>query len=896
MKKSFSWLLAAILSSFASTASADQDITSHFIVNPSFENGTNAWTCTNLVTQSNSSFTKKSGTIYLEKWTGSGSVGCATVEQTLSYLPAGNYILRAAAQNIQQSSTSSAQTGAVIYAGTKKTTVTFAADYDVSFTAAGANVKIGFKATNATGNWICVDNFRLYYVSGDYTLLQTAITNAENVITKAELSSRADIQPAVKEPFKEVIAKAKAITEDADDETLTSIAFELAAAHKAAQENADALFAIKQACTKSNPFLTGVKKDMAKMYTDALQSVYDEAQKVLAFEHEADLEDLLTRLVAAREDADASYEAKKTLKGIITNANKLVDESKQGLETYLAAIATAESVRDSDNATPADMEAATIALEAAMLAFNIGNGSGAEPKATTVTSFIIPAAHGALIRASFSGSNITERGICWSTNRDPKVTDHRSTTYHTLNGNIYQITDMEPASVYYARAYAITRTYAVGYGDVVKVVTLPEGSCVGTWDGGAPSAEANERCSTAIQQTMDYLNEWTAIQGFHLSGHYGASTPTADCSYGGYMRIGPNAGNQAIGTVIHETGHGVGVGTHWRWYSCADTRESTTYGKWLGSWANKTLQFLENNYGEGVFFTGDKTHGWGANASYDWLVNGSDKDKHLAIQYIGGCAILYALYVDGLCPTSGYPNGVPGYTFDFDETKKYYIKCEDSNRGLYDGFLCQRGASYVSWKQLYSYELDENNAAWYIEFEPKTGYYFFKNAATGRYLSHPSAMSMVNTTTPGANQRFQLMPGRNELTINEGESSVSVPSYWFAWNNNGNKAMALGALSKSLNYGSASVVDFDYSNSGGTMQRYVLISEDDLEAYQNAALPTGIRSIPVDNETTEAGSDVAVYSIDGRLVQRFDARTQDLRSLALPRGIYIIGGKKVVIK
>ena len=77
---------------------------------------------------------------------------------------------------------------------------------------------------------------------------------------------------------------------------------------------------------------------------------------------------------------------------------------------------------------------------------------------------------------------------------------------------MFHIKDMQPASVYYARAYAITRTYAVGYGEVVKVVTLPQGSCVGTWDNGAPTDEANARCKKAIQETMDYLNEWTDIK------------------------------------------------------------------------------------------------------------------------------------------------------------------------------------------------------------------------------------------------------------------------------------------------------------------------------------------------------------------------------------------------
>ena len=361
------------------------------------------------------------------------------------------------------------------------------------------------------------------------------------------------------------------------------------------------------------------------------------------------------------------------------------------------------------------------------------------------------------------------------------------------------------------------------------------------------------------------------------------------------MRIGPNSIYQAVGTVLHETGHGVGVGQHWRWYSCEDTRESQgKYGKWLGSWANKTLQFLENNYGEGCFFTGDAVHGWGNNASYDWFVNGSDKDTHQPFQYIGGCALLYALYIDGLPPTSSYPNGVSGYTYNFDDTKKYYIKSEDSNRGLYDGFLYQRTNTAVSWRVAYRNDLTDDDA-WYIEYDAKNGYYRFKNVGSGKYLSHPSSISMVSTTSPSSNQDFQLMPGRNDLVINQGSESYTVPSFWFTWNNSGNKSMTVGSLSKTLGYGPTSVTDFNYSNAGGTTQRYVILSEDELEAYEKAALPTGIHSVAVDDEY-ETASSTAVYSLDGRLIQVFDAREQSLQSLQLPAGVYIVGGRKVIIR
>ena len=892
MKHLFSLLLLLLC---YTTAAADEQVTTKFLSNPSFENGTSNWTLVQMVTQTNTSFAK-TGSVYLEKWVDKGkAVGNGSATQVLSFLPAGKYRISASAQNVDQNDLSAAQTGAVVFAGANTTTVTSSNTYSVEFTTptTSSSISIGFKATNASGNWICVDNFQLYYLNTDLASLQAAATLAQTTITNAEKAARANIRPDLKKALQDDIDLVGTYTEETDAETLKETAYDLAAKHKTASENADELYALKVTCNKAKAMLS---RDMAEKYKVELQALYDEALLLLAFEKEGSPLEMNTRLTAAFDAANESYNAKRILKTKISQAKNLQDDEKLGNEAFLAAIAAAEAVRDREDATPEEMAEATAAMETATLQYRIDNGTGDTPNATTITSFYIPAAHGALIRATLpTGNNIKEAGICWSTDREPKVTDHRCTDYYTLNGNLYHIKDMEPSSVYYVRAYAMTTKYRVGYGEVMKIVTLPVGTCWGTWDGGAPDAAANERCRNAIQETMDYLNEWTAIKGFHLDGHYGSGTPTADCSYGGYMRIGPNASNQAIGTVIHETGHGVGVGQHWRWYSCDDTRESQgKYGKWLGKWANKTLQFLEKNYGEGCFFTGDAVHGWGNNASYDWFVNGSNKDTHEPFQYIGGCALLYALYIDGLPPTSSYPNGVPGYTFNFDDTKKYYIKCEDANRGLYDGFLYQRTSTAAAWKVAYRNDLDDD-AAWYIEFDAKTGFYRFKNVGSGKYLSHPSAISMVSTSSPSSNQNFQLMPGRKDLVINEGSASYTVPSFWFTWDNSGNKSMTMGALSKATGYGTVSVADFNYSDAGGTMQRYVILAEDELEAYETAALPTGIRSVAVEDCADDAAS-TAVYSLDGRLMQTLPAGEHSLSNSRLPRGIYMVGGKKVVVR
>lgn len=76
-----------MLLAFCVSAQTGTDLTS-YITNPNFENGTNGWVCENLQSQSNSSFTKKSGSIYMEKWVQTGNyVGNGSIYQTITELP-----------------------------------------------------------------------------------------------------------------------------------------------------------------------------------------------------------------------------------------------------------------------------------------------------------------------------------------------------------------------------------------------------------------------------------------------------------------------------------------------------------------------------------------------------------------------------------------------------------------------------------------------------------------------------------------------------------------------------------------------------------------------------------------------------------------------------------------
>ena len=781
------------------------------IVNPSFENSTNGWTCENLGSQSNSSFSKKAGSYYIEKWTSQGNaVGDASVRQTLKNVPIGMYKMTVAAQNYSQNATTKKNTGAYIFAGLAQEIVYTPADYSVKFTNLTGEVEIGFVAEGATGNWLAVDNFRLYLIGE---------LSAEGIVSE-----------------------------------LTRI-----------YEDAELLLQSMMSATAS----------------DSLQQAIGLAKAITTASSESDMQAAAKALETAMVYANSSIAEYKALADKITEVEANYDEAKQGAAEFKAELDGAKALVANAAATSEELAQQIKDLDRALLAFNLANatpGSGTAPKVTITHHYVATGATQALMRATSVGSNVLERGVCWSTERNPTVLDNRTTKYFNLKGNLFHVTGLEPATVYYLRPYVMNKTYTVAYGDEVKIVTHSVGTCRGTWNEGAPDEAANARCRNAIKQTIDYFNEWTGIKGFTLQGHYGAQTQTADCSYGGWMRIGPNAGNQAIGTVLHETGHGVGVGTHERWYNCAELRENTTHGLWLGREANTVLRFLENCDSKYVAFTGDGTHGWGTldtrqatapngSISFDWLVNGADKDTHQEIQYIGGMCILHGLFIDGLCPTSGDPNGVAGYTYNFDDTKKYYLMNKHEERGLGSGLLYQRNASgYLGWRHLLQEEAVTDSAAWYLEFNATTGQYLFKNVATGQYLTRSSSSVKTKTvsTTPSASERFQLMPDRTDVTIGSGNNRITTHGYWFTWNSTENKAISASAYSSIMGFGNVSVATFNFKNTA-TAQQWILISEDELQTYKDIMIATSIRDINHDTEK-EVKEVKAIYNAEGKLL------------------------------
>ena len=199
----------------------------------------------------------------------------------------------------------------------------------------------------------------------------------------------------------------------------------------------------------------------------ALQAAIDEARLLLSQSTTDGWGEAAAKLDAAHSAAIASQKVFSQLAEAIAKAQKELDTSSASeKDAYQNAVNAAQQVY---NAAESDTKAQT-AIEALLKAafeFQIANSSGTPPTVTTDPRFI-KGCTWAFGRSTVKGGNIIEEGFCWSEDPDPKVTDNRTTEYLNQAGKIYWLRDLKPGTMYYMRAYAITKDYAVGYGDALQ--------------------------------------------------------------------------------------------------------------------------------------------------------------------------------------------------------------------------------------------------------------------------------------------------------------------------------------------------------------------------------------------------------------------------------------------
>ena len=975
---------------------AQTDMTSR-ITNPSFEQGNEGWVHKDMNTQGNTAFTLKSGNTYMEKWVGGdGPVGSALLSQTLTELPPGTYELTAAAQNIKESAPSAAQTGAWIFAGAEKTTVTVRAKYSVRFTFVLDPVAIGFEAVDASGNWIAVDNFRLSRLDeatdAVHAKLQEIVTAARALYGDGSGKEAAAFDAVLKQAeavlaktgatSDEMITQAKAVREAEDSYRLANASEALPYDMTSKMVNAsfengwdgwtqsgmqlqgNDAFSLKEGSTyaerwtgrggnvgdgsvtqtvKSLPCgryrLTAAAQNIQEdspntnrtgawivgdyareavgkrgtysvVFTvvtgdavvgfvaegakgnwiacdnfrleylgadaDGQQSEMQariEAAEALTSEKmngevfatlqaaiataksatEANFAEAGAALRQATEEAEASIAAYEELLKAIAAA-EMVCATGEGNEraTFQAVIDAAQALYDSDTAQNEAMAAQIKALDQATFAYRLANGTGTVPTVKTDPRYVrgAIAAFGRMSVSGISTSQILEKGFCWSTEPDPTVLDNRTTNYLSQNGEIY-VMDLEPATIYYIRAYAMTKNYAVGYGDVIKISTLPMGDVSYTYYNNDGGDFHNNKNTNALSEACWYWSNYTSIRGFHVTANYSAGTPTADCGYGGGMRIGPNTG-QRTGTMMHEMNHGIGGGTIPVWGGWNESPLRTTVnGDWAGERANGVLRFWENREDLVITAAYDGAH-WGfrttPNGAYssddNWLNKYAFNGSHLEagnwagpqnwndtqIVYIGNSLINQSMCEDGLVPVNYYGGGfcLPAYVFEQDDLKKYYIKSESADHGLYDSYLIEGSANKLTWTNKSVEEVAENDsAAWYITFDPKTQYYTFRNAATDHVITYAYGFKTASRSTITAADKFHLMRGRNDVVMGD----MKLRGYWMIHPEQSNTPATLTAAANGA-VSSASLDLYDRA----VQQRWMFLAADELEGFDSGTV------------------------------------------------------------
>lgn len=74
---------------------------------------------------------------------------------------------------------------------------------------------------------------------------------------------------------------------------------------------------------------------------------------------------------------------------------------------------------------------------------------------------------------SDGGSEVTERGVCWSKQPEPTLDDTHLSSGIGLGGYDCHLTDLEPNTTYYVRAY-VSNSYATAYGNDLAFNTMPQ--------------------------------------------------------------------------------------------------------------------------------------------------------------------------------------------------------------------------------------------------------------------------------------------------------------------------------------------------------------------------------------------------------------------------------------
>ncbi|MBN2764775.1 MAG: hypothetical protein JXR27_00260 [Paludibacteraceae bacterium] len=165
---------------------------------------------------------------------------------------------------------------------------------------------------------------------------------------------------------------------------------------------------------------------------------------------------------------------------------------------------------------------------------------------------------------SNGGCTLTQRGICWSTKRNPTTADNVFSSGISVGQFYAQTGTLDLNKIYYIRSFA-TNCMGTTYGNEMSVQALMGNV---TYTLAQDVINAGERTHNLIKTAMDsacyYYNRYTTFRA-NIWVYYNAGIPTAQASYHGSIGFGPNERYMFVGTAMHEMAHYFGSGTTTAW-------------------------------------------------------------------------------------------------------------------------------------------------------------------------------------------------------------------------------------------------------------------------------------------------------------------------------------------
>ncbi len=229
------------------------------------------------------------------------------------------------------------------------------------------------------------------------------------------------------------------------------------------------------------------------------------------------------------------------------------------------------------------------------------------------------------------GCTLVERGICWSTKKNPTSLE-RKTSGGTATGQFYLQTGvLSVDSTYYIRAFA-RNCIGTAYSNEI-VVKPTTGNVTFTLDVDKVKYPNEYKL---IKEAMDsacyYYNRYTTFKG-NIYVYYNAGIPTAQASYHGSIGFGASTSYMWVGTAMHEVAHFVGSGTTDAW------RGNLVSGTWVGAKAKEVIA----SFNTGEVLKGDNNsnpiHFWPYGINYR-------SEVHSATDLIRHAKLVQAMVVD----------------------------------------------------------------------------------------------------------------------------------------------------------------------------------------------------------------------------------------------------------